>query len=47
MRRNALAKEQLLALWTDIRERIPLELKEGIRGEAIHPDGPSWISCRG
>ncbi|HEX7838805.1 MAG TPA: NAD(P)-binding domain-containing protein [Kofleriaceae bacterium] len=42
VRRKTMTKEQLLALWTDIRERIPLEIKEGIRVEAIHPDGPSW-----
>lgn len=42
VRRKTLTKEQLLALWTDIRERVPLDIKEGIRVEAIHPDGPSW-----
>jgi thioredoxin reductase/NAD-dependent dihydropyrimidine dehydrogenase PreA subunit len=42
VRRKTMTKEQLLALWTDIRERIPLDIKEGIRVEAIHADGPSW-----
>jgi thioredoxin reductase (NADPH) len=42
VRRKTMSKEQLLELWTDIRERIQLDIKEGIRVEAIHPDGPSW-----
>src|SRR5262249_43690267 len=42
VRRKTMSKEQLLELWTDIRARIPFELKEGIRVEAIYPDGPSW-----
>lgn len=42
VRRRTMTKEQLLALWTDIRERIQLDIREGIRVEAIHPDGPSW-----
>jgi thioredoxin reductase (NADPH) len=42
VRRRTMTKEQLLDLWTDIRERIQLDIKEGIRVEAIYPDGPSW-----
>jgi thioredoxin reductase/NAD-dependent dihydropyrimidine dehydrogenase PreA subunit len=42
VRRKTMTKEQLLELWTDIRERIQLDIKEGVRVEAIHPDGPSW-----
>lgn len=42
VRRKTMTKEQLLDLWTDIRERVQLDIKEGIRVEAIHPDGPSW-----
>jgi thioredoxin reductase/NAD-dependent dihydropyrimidine dehydrogenase PreA subunit len=42
VRRRTMTKEQLLELWTDIRERIPLDIKEGVRVESIHPDGPSW-----
>ena len=42
VRRKTMTKEQLLALWTDIRERIRFEIKEGVRVEAIHPEGPSW-----
>jgi thioredoxin reductase (NADPH) len=42
IRRKTMTKEQLLVLWTDIRERIALDIKEGIRVEAIHADGPSW-----
>jgi thioredoxin reductase (NADPH) len=42
VRRRTMSKEQLLELWTDIRARVPLDIKEGIRVEAIHPDGPSW-----
>ncbi|HEU4732614.1 MAG TPA: NAD(P)-binding domain-containing protein [Kofleriaceae bacterium] len=42
VRRRTMTKEQLLALWSDIRERIPLDIKEGIRVESIHADGPSW-----
>jgi thioredoxin reductase (NADPH) len=42
VRRKTMTKEQLLALWTDIRERISLDIQEGVRVEAIHADGPSW-----
>ncbi|MGH2897078.1 MAG: NAD(P)-binding domain-containing protein, partial [Solirubrobacteraceae bacterium] len=42
VRRKTMTKEQLLDLWTDIRERIQLDIKEGIRVEEIHADGPSW-----
>jgi thioredoxin reductase (NADPH) len=42
VRRKTMTKEQLLDLWTDIRERIQLDIKEGVRVEAIHADGPSW-----
>jgi thioredoxin reductase (NADPH) len=42
VRRKTMTKEQLLELWIDIRERIGFDVKEGIRVEAIHPDGPGW-----
>jgi len=42
VRRKTMSKEQLLELWTDIRARVQFDIKEGIRVEAIHPDGPSW-----
>jgi thioredoxin reductase/NAD-dependent dihydropyrimidine dehydrogenase PreA subunit len=42
VRRRTMTKKQLLELWTDIRERVPLDIKEGVRVEAIHPEGPSW-----
>jgi thioredoxin reductase (NADPH) len=42
VRRKTMSKEQLLELWTDIRERVQLDIKEGVRVEAIHADGPSW-----
>jgi thioredoxin reductase (NADPH) len=42
VRRRTMSKEQLLELWTDIRARIPIDIKEGVRVEAIHADGPSW-----
>jgi thioredoxin reductase (NADPH) len=42
VRRKTMSKEQMLELWTDIRERVQFDIKEGIRVEAIHPDGPSW-----
>lgn len=42
VRRKTMTKEQLLTLWSDIRERIALDIKEGVRVEAIHADGPSW-----
>ncbi|HEX2686259.1 MAG TPA: NAD(P)-binding domain-containing protein [Kofleriaceae bacterium] len=42
IRRKTMTKEQQLALWTDIRERVQLDIKEGIRIEAIYPDGSSW-----
>lgn len=42
VRRKTMSKEQLFALWTDIRERVQFDVKEGIRVESIRPDGPSW-----
>lgn len=42
VRRKTMSKEQLLELWTDLRARLALDIKEGVRVEAIHADGPSW-----
>ncbi|HEU0034989.1 MAG TPA: NAD(P)-binding domain-containing protein [Kofleriaceae bacterium] len=42
IRRKTMSKEQLLALWTDIRERTQLEVHEGVRVESIERDGNAW-----
>jgi thioredoxin reductase/NAD-dependent dihydropyrimidine dehydrogenase PreA subunit len=42
VRRKTMSKEQLLALWRDLRERVEIDIKEGVRVEAIHAEGPSW-----
>jgi thioredoxin reductase/NAD-dependent dihydropyrimidine dehydrogenase PreA subunit len=42
VRARTMSKEQLLELWTDIRGRTQLPVREGIRVEAIHPDHGAW-----
>lgn len=42
VRARTMSKEQLLELWTDIRGRTHLPVREGIRVEAIHPDHSAW-----
>jgi thioredoxin reductase/NAD-dependent dihydropyrimidine dehydrogenase PreA subunit len=42
VRRRTMSKEQLLELWTDIRERTRLDVKEGVRVEAIRAEGEAW-----
>lgn len=42
VRRKTMSKEQLLELWTDIRARTQLPVVEGVRVEAILPEGRSW-----
>jgi thioredoxin reductase len=42
VRAKTLSKEQLLDLWRDIRERTQLPVKEGVRIEAIRPEGGAW-----
>lgn len=42
VRRKTMSKEQLLALWTDIRERTGLAVQENVRIDAIHAEGDAW-----
>lgn len=42
VRRKTMNKEQLLELWSDIRERQQLPVTEGVRVEAIEADGKVW-----
>ncbi|MGN6108823.1 MAG: NAD(P)-binding domain-containing protein, partial [Kofleriaceae bacterium] len=42
VRRRTMSKEQLLALWGDIRERTQLDVREGTRIEALERDGDGW-----
>jgi thioredoxin reductase/NAD-dependent dihydropyrimidine dehydrogenase PreA subunit len=42
VRRKTMSKEQLLALWREIRERTQLPVHEGVRVEAIRAEGKSW-----
>lgn len=37
-----MSKEQLLELWTDIRERTKLDVKEGVRVESITAERNTW-----
>ena len=47
VRRKTMSKEQLLELWTDIRERTQIAVTEGVRVESIHSDGSSWTVSGG
>jgi thioredoxin reductase (NADPH) len=42
VRRKTMSKEQLLELWTDIRERTQLPVQEGVRVESIVAEGKMW-----
>ncbi len=42
VRARTMSKERLLELWTDIRGRTQLPVREGIRVEEIHPDRGAW-----
>jgi len=42
VRRKTMHKEELLALWEDIRARVQLDVQEGIRVESIARDGGMW-----
>jgi len=42
VRAKTMSKEQLLELWSDIRERTQLPLKEGVRVESIRAEGGMW-----
>ncbi|MDB4952699.1 MAG: FAD-dependent pyridine nucleotide-disulfide oxidoreductase [Myxococcales bacterium] len=42
VRRKTMSKEQLLELWTDIRERTQLDIKEGVRVESIRAERNAW-----
>ncbi len=47
VRRRTMAKEELLALWTDIRERTQLPLREQQKVELLAADGDDWLVCSG
>jgi thioredoxin reductase/ferredoxin len=42
VRRKTMTKEQLVALWDDIRARTQLPVHEGVRIESIARDGAAW-----
>lgn len=42
VRRRTMSKEELLALWHDVRERTRLAVREGVRIGALRRDGASW-----
>ena len=42
VRRKTMSKEDLVELWTDIRERTNLPVKEGVRVHAIEAEGAAW-----
>ena len=42
VRKKTMAKEGLLELWQDIRERTGIEVKEGVRVEGITREGDRW-----
>lgn len=42
VRRRTMAKEDLVELWNDIRERTRLPLREGVRVEEITAAGAAW-----
>jgi thioredoxin reductase/NAD-dependent dihydropyrimidine dehydrogenase PreA subunit len=42
LRQRTMQKEDLLAVWRDVRERMNLDVGEGIRVESIKRDGDCW-----
>jgi len=42
VRKKTMHKEDLLALWDDIRARVQLDVQEGVRVESIARDGTVW-----
>ncbi len=42
VRKKTMQKEDLLALWEDIRARVQLDIQEGVRVEAIAREGAAW-----
>ncbi|MEZ4362105.1 MAG: NAD(P)-binding domain-containing protein [Kofleriaceae bacterium] len=42
VRRKTMSKEELLALWLDVRERTRLDVKEGIRVESLRREERGW-----
>ena len=42
VRAKTLSKEQLLELWTDIRSRTQLPVREGVRVETLRVEGTGW-----
>jgi thioredoxin reductase/NAD-dependent dihydropyrimidine dehydrogenase PreA subunit len=48
VRKKTMEKEELLKLWRDIRERVQLDVREGVRVESIEANGPSrWCAITG
>jgi thioredoxin reductase/NAD-dependent dihydropyrimidine dehydrogenase PreA subunit len=47
VRRRTMSKEELLALWDDIRARTNLPLREGTRVDLLAADGDDWLVCAG
>lgn len=45
LRQRTMQKEDLLAVWRDVRDRMNLEVCEGIRVESIKRDGDRWSVC--
>jgi len=42
VRKKTMSKEELLALWIDIRQRMQLDVREGVRVETIEHEGKAW-----
>jgi thioredoxin reductase len=42
VRKKTMSKEELLALWHDVRARTQLDVSENVRVEAIAADGDGW-----
>ena len=42
VRRKTMSKEQLVDLWTDIRDRTQVPVTEGVRVESIRAEGGMW-----
>ena len=42
VRRRTMSKEQLLELWDDVRARVGLDVRTGVRVERIAPAGAGW-----
>lgn len=43
VRRKTMAKEQLLELWHDVRDRTGLTVREGVRVEGLRREADGWV----